>query len=118
MKLQNYLLVSILFLCVDMPWLLLGSKYSKAMIESIQHMPLTIRWAPSMVVYLALAYLVTIPTSTTDAFLLGSSVYAIYDFTNYATLSHYSLRFAIMDSIWGGILMSIVYNIVKSFDLN
>ena len=118
MNILNYLLIAVILLIVDLPWLLAGSKFSKSMIYSIQGSDMEIRYLPSIVVYLALAYLVSLPKNITEAFLLGSSVYAVYDFTNYATLKNYSLRFAILDSLWGGILFVIVHSIIESFKLN
>ena len=118
MNILNYILVALLFVAVDSPWLILGSKFSQPMIHAIQGTPLTLRMWPSAIVYIALAYLVTIPQNNTDAFMLGLTTYAIYDFTNYATLDKYSLRFALMDSLWGGILMTIVWNITRSLNLN
>lgn len=118
MNVLNYLLIAVIILIVDLPWLIAGSNFSKAMILSIQGSELEVRYGPSVVVYLALAYLVSLPTNITEAFLLGSSVYAVYDFTNYATLKNYSLRFAILDSLWGGILFVAVHSIIKNFNLN
>ena len=88
------------------------------MILSIQGSELKMRWLPGLLVYIALAYLVHLPKSSLDAFLLGLCTYAVYDFTNYATLRNYSLRFAIMDSLWGGILFLIVYQLLKYFRIN
>ena len=117
MNILNYILVALLFVAVDSPWLILGSKFSQPMILAIQGAPLSLRYLPSVVVYIALAYLVTIPKNNTDAFLLGFATYAIYDFTNYATLDKYNLQFAVMDSLWGGILMTSVWNIAGYFKL-
>ena len=114
----NYIITILLIIAVDLPWLVLGSKTSKAMILSIQGSELKMRWAPGLLVYIALAYLVHLPKSSLDAFLLGLCTYAVYDFTNYATLRNYSLRFAIMDSLWGGILFLIVYQLLKYFRIN
>ena len=108
-----YLLLPILILIVDLPWLLLNSKTSRDMIEKIQDSPMTVKIGPSVVVYIALAYLVTIPKDVQSAFLLGLCTYAVYDFTNLATLSKYSLEFAIMDSLWGGVLFVIIHKILK-----
>jgi uncharacterized membrane protein len=43
-----------------------------------------------------------------EAFLLGLCVYGVYDSTNYALLKKYSLKVAIMDTLWGGTLFAIV----------
>ena len=38
---------------------------------------------------------------------LGFIVYAVYNFTNYATLIHYKLQVAIVDSIWGSLAIGL-----------
>ena len=112
---MNFLLIVLLFVAVDSIWLIGGSSLSSKMIQDIQGSPITFRLVPAVIVYVALAYLVSIPKTSKEAFLLGLSTYAIYDFTNYAILKKYSLEFAFKDTIWGGILMTIVWNVVKSF---
>ena len=104
-----------LILIIDLPWLILTSKSSQSMIRSIQKSDLQLRIVPALIVYVALAYLATLPKNTNEAFLLGLCTYAVYDFTNYATLKNYSPRFAILDSIWGGILFVIVHSIIKLY---
>jgi uncharacterized membrane protein len=42
-----------------------------------------------------------------DAFFMGLAVYAVYDFTNLATLGKYELKFALSDSLWGGVLFAV-----------
>jgi len=76
------------------------------------------RWHPStdslrrgLPVYIALAYLVQQAHSTAEAFFLGLSVYTVYDFTNYAALSKYDPLFATADSLWGGVLFTLVRTI-------
>lgn len=109
---MNVLFVILLFIAIDAIWLYFGYPTSSKMFESIQGSPLSIRFLPALFVYVALAYLVSIPKSQTDAFLLGVSTYAIYDFTNYSIFKNYTLQFAIMDTIWGGVLMSSVWYFV------
>jgi len=114
----NYIVTILLLIAVDLPWLALGSKTSKGMILSIQGSELKMRWLPGLLVYVALAYLIHLPKSSLEAFLLGLSTYAVYDFTNYATLTNYSLQFAVMDSLWGGTLFVIVHNLLKTFNMD
>lgn len=68
-------------------------------------------------VYLALAYLIQQTRSNTDAFFTGLAVYAVYDFTNYATLTNYDLMFGVSDSIWGGVLFTIVRNVALALNI-
>ena len=48
-----------------------------------------------------------------DAFLFGLVIYAVYDFTNLATFSKWSLYLSIIDTLWGGTLFGLTTLIVK-----
>jgi len=52
-----------------------------------------------------------------DAFILGLVIYGTYDFTNIGIFKDYDIYTGIIDTIWGGILLSlttvIYYNIKK-----
>ena len=47
-----------------------------------------------------------------EAFLLGIIIYGVYDATSYALLLDYSPDLAVIDTIWGGILLGITTKIV------
>lgn len=106
--LQIYGTAVLLLILFDLPWLFLIGETAQKLILRIQGSDLNLRYAPALVVYLALAYLVTKTESPLEAFKVGVAVYAVYDFTNYAMFKNYTLSFALMDSIWGGILMAMV----------
>lgn len=107
-SLQIFGTAVLLLILVDLPWLFFISETAQKLILRIQGSELNLRYAPALVVYLALAYLVTKTETPMEAFKVGVAVYAVYDFTNLAMFKNYTLSFAIMDSIWGGILMAIV----------
>ena len=46
-------------------------------------------------------------SSILDAFILGFSIYGIYELTNYATIPGWSMELVIIDTLWGGILFSL-----------
>jgi uncharacterized membrane protein len=71
---------------------------------------------PGIVVYAALAYLLLKAKSAEEAFWLGASTYAVYDFTVLAVFKDYPLYLAVGDTLWGGTLFAIVYTL-KSFFL-
>ena len=83
------------------------------MIRSIQGSPVKLRIIPAIIVYLLLAYIVSIPKSMLEAFLLGAATYGVYDATNYATLTNYSPTFAMADTLWGGVLLSTAWWVQK-----
>jgi uncharacterized membrane protein len=101
--------LSLLILVCDLPWLYASSSTVQPMFKKIQGgMPLEVRGVAAVPVYFALAILVQIGKSTAEAGLIGLCTYAVYDFTNLATLTNYRLDFAIADSLWGGALFMIV----------
>jgi uncharacterized membrane protein len=65
-----------------------------------------VRIVPAVITYVFLAYLLHVPNSVNEAFLLGLATYGVYDATNYATLKNYSPIIAVADTLWGGTLMT------------
>jgi len=51
--------------------------------------------------------------SATDAFLLGCVIYGVYETTNYALFSNWSLMTVIIDTLWGGILFATTTYVVN-----
>ena len=91
-----------------------GNIYSK-LINKIQNTPLQLRFYSAIIVYILIfimwvvfIYNYTLKENIGRAFLLGSTTYGIYDFTNLSIFKNWSLSISIMDMIWGGILYSIV----------
>lgn len=54
-------------------------------------------------------------TKMIDAFVLGLTSYAIYDFTNYALFDKYPLDIGLMDTLWGGVLYAFVFWVFQSY---
>jgi len=100
---------SILILLLDMPWLLLTQSWVSDMVRSIQIKPMVLRTWAAPVVYLALGFLLHYPRSIYEAFMMGLSIYAVFDFTNYAIFDKYQLPFALADTMWGGTLFASAY---------
>uniref|UniRef100_A0A6C0KQ57 DUF2177 family protein n=1 Tax=viral metagenome TaxID=1070528 RepID=A0A6C0KQ57_9ZZZZ len=107
--LVSFLLSLVILPIVDAPWLILNTYIGIPMFEKIQGAPVKLQILPAIVVYVALALLLIQQTSALNAAITGSLVYAVYDFTNLATLKDYKLSFAIQDTTWGGILFGISY---------
>lgn len=49
-----------------------------------------------------------------DAALFGLVVYGVYDLTNLATISKWTLKFTVADMVWGAVLMTMVAFIYRS----
>jgi uncharacterized membrane protein len=53
--------------------------------------------------------------STLNALILGLVVYGVYNTTNFATLNEFSVKVAVLDTLWGSTLFSLVAFIVITF---
>jgi uncharacterized membrane protein len=111
----EYLAAIAIFVAIDSIWLLTGGIYARQLVERIQGRPLNVRYMSALIVYVAMAYLVLKAGSTMEAFLQGLATYAVYDFTTHALLTNYDWRFAIADTIWGGILFALTHLALKGF---
>jgi uncharacterized membrane protein len=105
---------AIIFL-VDIFWLSTGGIFARKMTERIQGSPLQMRYVSAAIVYLFLAYMLLQTTSAKQAFLYGVAIYGVYDFTNHALLDQYDWKFAIADTLWGGILFVVARHLLKAF---
>ena len=105
-----------LLVLVDSVWLLTGGIYARQVAERIQGKPVRIRYLAALITYMAMAYLVLQAKSAAHAFAIGAATYAVYDFTTLAILQDYDWRFAIADTLWGGILFTLVHLALKSWE--
>lgn len=116
--LLKLLCLSGLLIVVDLPWLYIQGPAVQDIVSNIQgDRSMNVRLWGGIPVYLALAYLLTQVTSAPRAFLAGMATYAVYDFTQIVTFDKYPLWFAMADSLWGGVLMSVVWSIGSHFKL-
>lgn len=114
---KEILLTAVILVGLDLPWLFFTQKYVDRMIISIQGSPLILNYWAGAVVYLALAFLLLQMKSPQEAFYVGAATYAVYDFTNLATLKNYDVKFAVADSLWGGILFYIGHTVLQKIGL-
>ena len=124
-KLIIYFLIAIvLFIVVDIPYLYLNNKtYSKATMDISGQSSYTKRYYSALLVYVAIAlgtFVLVLPRVRTNTIknmiidslifggVFGLSSYAIFDFTMHFMFNKWSFIISIMDSVWGGVLCSIV----------
>ena len=116
--LVKFIVVAVIVLALDIPWLLLTQGWAGPMFKRIQGgTPMTFRLTAVPIVYLAIAYLLLNVTTDKNVFFVGAATYAIYDFTNYATLGKYELPFAIADTLWGGVIFTLSRFVLKKLKL-
>ena len=90
----------------------IGAPIFGKVVNDIQGSELKLNFLGAFISYLfliiAINYFILIPKkSILDAFILGLCIYAVFDGTNLAIFKDYSVKAAIIDSLWGGILFAI-----------
>ena len=115
---------ALLFFMIDVFYLFSTRELSGRVIADVQRVALQMKPLGAIIVYFAIAFAYLMfarrDGSTKDgsiqkAFLLGATIYAVFDFTNYAIFKKYPLWFALMDTLWGGILFAIIAYIDKKW---
>ena len=124
----DIIVYALLLVVVDYSYISIITKPFGKMIRAIQGKEMTLKIMPAVVVYISLvgawytfiyndiaSY--TIYENVVRAGLLGFFIYSVYDFTNMALIDNYSLKLALIDSLWGGVLFSFTTYIFLLFKL-
>jgi uncharacterized membrane protein len=59
-----------------------------------------------LIVFALYYFIIKEKKSVFDAFVLGVVLYGVFDFTNIALFKKYDLVIALIDTLWGGILLA------------
>lgn len=115
----------VLFIVFDFLWFSVAGNFFKSEIGSIARLSADGNWqlriVPALLVYvlMAIALIVfvaprvtTVPEAILFGGLFGLATYGVYDLTNFATLSAWTWRFAIVDMLWGTTLNAVVMTII------
>ena len=107
-------------LLLDLFFLMLISKKISTIISKIQGSQLKLNVIYATIVYLFVciqlySFIIVPKASLQHAFLLGTSTYAIFEFTNMAIFKEWDYKMAIIDTLWGGILYSLTTYILRTF---
>jgi uncharacterized membrane protein len=122
----DLLIIAIVFVLLDSIYLNLSKSYFSKQIARVQGKPLELNMVGVLLCYTFLIFgfnyfIVQKQQSTMDAFFLGLVIYAVYEFTNYALFSNWSILTVAMDTLWGGVLFAttafIVFKIKKVFQI-
>lgn len=121
MDYKKLLLTAITLVVVDMGFLYLMGPYFGKMVKSIQGSDMVLNNLTAFITYVILVlqiyyFIISKNASYTDAFILGSTTYAIFDFTNLSVFKNYNMNVALVDSVWGGILYMLVTFIFRQLE--
>ena len=107
------LVSSLLVVLIDSMYLNLVKDFFGKQIRDVQKAPMKLDMTATLLAYVFIIFglnyfIIRKRASVTDAFLLGFVIYGIYEFTNMALFKDWRWTTAILDTIWGGILFSLV----------
>lgn len=114
----SLLVSAVLLLTIDFVYLTVVQGYFRQQIQRVQNDKMRINYFGAALCYVLLIaglnYFIIKPRKpVSDAFLLGIVIYGVYETTNYALLSRWSLFTVIMDTLWGGALFAITTYLVR-----
>ena len=117
-QLKIFGLVLFVFLLVDLPVILLINKkmytdqFAKIGGSPSGFVAVIYALLCYIIMALSLQYFAVNQRSLLNAVVLGATIYGVYNTTNLATLKHYEIKTAAIDTVWGTVLYAIVYLIV------
>lgn len=112
------LLTAIVLISLDFVYLNVMKGYFSNQVKLVQGSPLKVNLLGAAICYIFLIvginYFIIKPRkSVSDAFLFGIVIYGVYETTNYALFSNWSLISVIIDTLWGGLLFASTTYIVE-----
>jgi uncharacterized membrane protein len=113
-----FLISAILFVVIDFVYLNLIKNYFTNQVKTVQGSPLKVNLLGVVLCYIFLIFginyfIIGPKKSAYDAFLLGILIYGVYETTNYALFSNWSILTVMMDTLWGGVLFALVTFIIN-----
>lgn len=120
------LVIIFLLIILDGLWISINSKMYSDMYSKVQNSPMEINKLGAIISYMFIfisLFVIILPRlkkanrTITDCLiqsgLVGLTIYGIYNFTNLATLKNYSFKVAVIDTLWGGLLYTIIGIVLK-----
>lgn len=120
--LKALILIGIILLALDLTYLFVFKDLMLPVIVNIQKAEVKVNIKSALACYILLVsglyyFIIKKNAPPKDAFLLGVLINGVYETTNYAFFKDWSPLLVLMDTLWGGILLStttvIYYKITK-----
>jgi uncharacterized membrane protein len=113
---NNYIIIGVIILLLDSIYLYNIKNMANSQIIAIQNRPINMKIYGAILCYILLVFglnyfIINNHKSILDAFLLGIVIYGVYETTNYALFDNWTISFAIIDTVWGGILFALTTKI-------
>lgn len=111
------LVSAIVLIVIDSVYLNLMKGYFENQVKKVQGTNIKLNFVGAAICYVFLVvglnYFIIKPhRSVQDAFLLGLVIYGVYETTNLALFSNWSILTVLLDTLWGGLLFGITTAII------
>ena len=111
------LLSAIVLIVIDSVYLNIMKGYFENQVKKVQGTSIKLNFVGAAICYIflivGLNYFIIKPhRSVQDAFLLGLVIYGVYETTNLALFSNWSVLTVLIDTLWGGLLFGITTAII------
>ena len=115
--LKKIILPGVILLLLDFIYISANRSAFENQIIEIQRVALSVKIWPAIFCYIFLIFglyyfILRTNRSVFEAFLFGLVIYGVYETTTYAILKKWKLDIAIMDTLWGGVLMALTTAVV------
>jgi uncharacterized membrane protein len=105
------ILSGIILLALDLTYLFLFKDFMMSVIVNVQKTELKVNIKSAIACYIILVcglyyFIIKKRAPPRDAFLLGVLINGVYETTNYAFFKEWSPLLVLLDTLWGGILLS------------
>jgi uncharacterized membrane protein len=116
--------IFVVIFILDFIFIYLSKQIFNRQVSIIQNTPLKLNYSSALlcygiIVFVLYWFILKQNKSHIDAFILGSSIYAIYELTNMSIFEKWEYKTVIIDSIWGGVLFGLTtYILSKPLDIS
>jgi len=112
--------LSLIVLLVDSVFLFSIYKMFNEQVTKVQGSPIQVNIFGAIMSYIFIVlplywFIIKEKKSNIDAFILGISLYGLYEYTTLGVLKNWELKTTVIDILWGGILFLIFKNIYEKF---
>lgn len=117
---MNFIKLITIVLLLDIIFIYLSKDLFSKQIFQVQNSSLQLNYIGAIIAYIFIIiilywFIIKDNKSIKDAFILGLSTYAIYEYTNYALLKNWNIKTTIIDTLWGGTLFALSTYLYRKF---
>lgn len=109
---KKVIIAAIIMILLDFSFIQFNRAFFSKQIEDVQGARTKIKMSGAILCYISMIFalywfIIRKDAPILDAFILGASLNAVYEFTNYTFLNNWRPSTVVMDILWGGTLFSI-----------